>query len=226
MFCNLNHGKAVFLAPNVDISWRHTFGNRAGDRGRLGQAFDQIQNGVWLWDEIEKAHPELVQLFLQMADEARVTLACGETLDLRNIYLIVTSNLGSAEIIGREFLTFTSLERHVVNAIEQFLRPELLGRFGRPYVFRPLSRDVQVQITGQRLDELLAWELEQGRQIQPHPEVLPFLIHRGFSPRLGARPLLRFIEEMVGDAVADCLWNGGSGDGLLIVNGEQLEVVP
>ena len=207
-------------------SLENLLGNRAGDRGRLGQAYDQIPNGVWLWDEIEKAHPELVQLFLQMADEARVTLACGETLDLRNIYLIVTSNLGSAEIIGREYLTFTSLERHVVNAIEQFLRPELLGRFGRPFVFRPLGRDVQVQIAGQRLNDLLAWELKQGRQIQPHPEVLPFLIHRGFSPRLGARPLLRFIEEMVGDAVADCLWNGGSGDGLIIVNGEQLEVAP
>ena len=73
----------------------------SGDRGRLGQAHDQAPSGVWLWDEIEKAHPELVQLFLQMADEGRVTLACGETLDLRNIYLIVTSNLGSAEIIGR-----------------------------------------------------------------------------------------------------------------------------
>jgi ATP-dependent Clp protease ATP-binding subunit ClpA len=201
-------------------------GNRAGDRGRLGQAYDHTPNGVWLWDEIEKAHPELVQLFLQMADEARVTLACGETLDLRNLYIIVTSNLGSAEIIGREYLTFTSLERHVVNAIEQFLRPELLGRFGKPFVFRPLGREVQTQITGQRLDDLLAWELEQGWQLKVHPEVLPFLIHRGFSPRLGARPLLGFIEEMVGDAVAESLWNGGAGAGQLIVNGERLEVAP
>jgi ATP-dependent Clp protease ATP-binding subunit ClpA len=99
-------GAACFL--RIDCSEYKTLasaegllGNRAGDRGRLGQAHDQAPSGVWLWDEIEKAHPELVQLFLQMADEGRVTLACGETLDLRNIYLIVTSNLGSAEIIGR-----------------------------------------------------------------------------------------------------------------------------
>jgi ATP-dependent Clp protease ATP-binding subunit ClpA len=207
-------------------SMESLLGNRAGDRGRLGQAYDHSSSGVWLWDEIEKAHPELVQLFLQMADEARVTLAGGETLDLRNLYIIVTSNLGSAEIIGREYLTFTSLERHVVNAIEQFLRPELLGRFGRPFVFRPLGREVQTQITEQRLEDLLAWQFEQGWRLKVHPDVLPFLIHRGFSPRLGARPLLGFIEEMVGDAVAENLWNGGPGEGRLIVNGERLEVAP
>ena len=114
----------------------------------------------------------------------------------------------------------------MVNAIEQFLRPELLARVGRPFIFRPLDRAVQVQITGQRLADLLAWLLAHGWQFNVDPEVLPFLIHRGFSPRLGARPLLGFIEEMVGDAVAENLWNGGAGRGLLIVNGERLEVAP
>jgi ATP-dependent Clp protease ATP-binding subunit ClpA len=199
-------------------------GNRAGDPGRLGQAYARCSEGVWLWDEIEKAHPELVHWFLQMADEGQITLACGETLDLRNIYLIVTTNLGSAEIIGRENLTFTSLERHVVAAIEQFLRPELLARFGQPYVFRPLSRAVQAEIAEQRLNDLLHWHQERGRQLRPHPEVLPFLIHRGFSPRLGARPLLTFIEERVGSAVAKDLRARGNGSGMLSVNGDRLEV--
>jgi ATP-dependent Clp protease ATP-binding subunit ClpB len=199
-------------------------GNRAGDRGRLGQAYARCPEGVWLWDEIEKAHPELVQLFLQMADEGQITLACGETLDLRNIYLIVTTNLGSAEILGKEHLTFTSLERHVVHAIEQFLRPELLGRFGRPLVFHPLGRTVQAEIAEQRLNDLLRWHHERGRQIQPHPDVLPFLIHRGFSPRLGARPLVTFIEDRVGSAVSRELWADRDGSGRLVVNGERLEI--
>ena len=201
-------------------------GDRVGDRGRLGQAYDRNPRGVWLWDEIEKAHPDLIKLFLQMTSAARLTLACGDTLDLRGIYLIVTSNLGSAEITGRENLTFTSLERHVVRCIERFLSPELLARFGKPYVFRPLTRAVQAEIATQCLKDLLDWHRQQGRNIEFHPHVLSFLINRGFSPRLGARDLLAFVEESIGDAVARSLRSGGTGSGLLKVVGNRLEIVP
>lgn len=199
-------------------------GDRAGDRGRLGRAHAKAPEGLWLWDEIEKGHPELSQLFLQMADDGRVTLTCGETLDLGRIYLILTSNLGSAEIIGREHLPFTSLERHVVRAIERFLRPELLARFGSPFVFRPLGREIQSEIAGQRLADLLLWQQSKGRSITAEPEVLPFLVHRGFSRRLGARPLIAFIEENVGNAIKENLLSCGNGNGCLVVAEDRLRL--
>jgi ATP-dependent Clp protease ATP-binding subunit ClpB len=203
-------------------------GDPAGNRGRLGRAHDRSREGVWLWDEIEKGHPELVQLFLQMADAGRLTLACGDTLDLSGLYLILTTNLGSAEIIGREHLTFTSLERHVVRCIEQFLSPELVGRFTRyakPIVFRPLDRAVQAEITEQRQNDLILWQQGQARQIEVHPDVLLFLIYRGFSARLGARPLLGFIEEQIGNAIAESLIAGGTGSGTLVVVEDRLKLV-
>lgn len=192
-------------------------GDRLGDRGLLGQAYDRNPRGVWLWDEIEKAHPDLIKLFLQMTSAARLTLASGDTLDLQDIYLIVTSNLGSAEIIGRENLSFTSLERHVVRCIERFLSPELLARFGKPYVFRPLTRAVQAEIATQCLEDLLEWHRQQGRNIEFHPHVLSFLINRGFSPRLGARDLIAFVEESIGDAVAASVRTESNGSGRLQV---------
>ncbi|HOB98274.1 MAG TPA: AAA family ATPase [Verrucomicrobiota bacterium] len=209
-------------------SFTALLGDPSGNRGRLGRAYDRNREGIWLWDEIEKAHPELVQLFLQMADAGRLTLACGETLDLSGLYLVLTTNLGSAEIIGREHLTFTSLERHVVRCIEQFLSPELVGRFTRyakPIVFRPLGRAVQAEITEQGLNDLIRWHQQQGRQIKVHPDVLPFFIYRGFSARLGARGLLGFIEKQIGNAVAENLMAGGTGSGTLVAAEDRLKLI-
>ena len=204
-------------------------GDPTGHRGRLGRGYDCHPEGVWLWDEIEKAHPELVHLFLQMADTGRLTLACGETLDLSGIYLILSTNLGSAEIIGREHLTFTSLERHVVRCLEEHLSPELLGRFTRhspPIVFCPLGPEVQAEITELRLNDLLEWQRQRGRQIKVGSEVLPFLIYRGFSRRLGARPLIGFIEAQVGNAIVRRLMADGQANGTLVVQNDQLVLLP
>ena len=200
-------------------------GDRGGDRGQFGEAYLRVPHGVWLIDEIEKAHPQILQLLLQMADAGRVTQANGKTLDLSRIYLILTTNLGSAEILGREHLTFTSLERHVTRAVEQWLRPELLARLGAPYVFRPLSREVQCEIAAQRLTALLDWQRQEGRQVVAAEGVLDLLMRRGFSPRLGARPLLQASDELVGNAIAAELLRGGSGCGTLTVVGDSLELV-
>lgn len=107
---------------------RDLTGEAGRTEGRFKQTFAQVSRGVWLFDEIEKAHPEFVHLFLAMTEANRVTVASGETLNLSGLYLVVTTNLGSAEILGREHLPFTSLERHVVRSIERHFRPELLRR--------------------------------------------------------------------------------------------------
>jgi len=200
-------------------------GDRNGDQGRFGAAYSKVPAGVYLFDEIEKGHLEFVDLFLQMAGDGRVTLANGQTIDLSGIYLFVTSNLGSAEILGRQHLPFASLERHVVRRVQQHLRPELLGRFGRPFVFRALNRETQTEIALQKLEHLIEWQSERGRHITCDPEVVAFLMHRGFSNRLGARPLLDVIEEFVGNAMAENLLPGGPGSGRLVVCGDHLKLI-
>jgi ATP-dependent Clp protease ATP-binding subunit ClpA len=201
-------------------------GDRSGDDGRFGAAYARVPAGCWLFDEIEKAHKEFVDLFLQMVGDSRVTLASGRTIDLCGIYIFVTSNLGSARILGRDHLPFASIERHVIHHVQKHLRPELLGRFGRPYVFHPLSREAQTEIAEERLAQLMEWEQDHGRTITCDQAVVTFLVQRGFSSRFGARPLLETIEEFVGNAVARNLLSGGSGSGQLVVNEGQLSLVP
>lgn len=211
-----------FKTPEVVAA---LLGSRQGDPVRFAQAYAQAPRGLWLFDEIEKSDPAFVQLFLQMTDAGRLTLADGRTLDLAGLYLVLTSNLGSAEILGRKHLPFASLEKHVLHCIQRHLRPELLGRFKRPFVFRPLTREVQAEITEQRLSDLVTWERQQGRQLTYDPAVVPFLLQRGFSPRLGARPLLDKIHELVGNAIAEDLLEGGRGHGRLVIEGTQLRLV-
>jgi ATP-dependent Clp protease ATP-binding subunit ClpB len=206
-------------------SYQSLFGNRSGDAGRIGQAFAQVSSGVWHFDEIEKAHPELVHLFLQGVDAARLTLANGQTLDCRGIYFILTTNLGSAEILGRAHLPFTALEKHVTRAVQKWLRPELRGRFSRPFVFRPLDREAQREIAELYLEEIRAWNRAQGREIEFDPAVITFLICRGYSRELGARPMLQVIEELVGNPLKNDLIPGGAGSGRLVVCGDGLKLV-
>lgn len=207
-------------------SYDRLFGNRQGDVGLIGQQYRQVPKGIWLFDEIEKAHSEFVQLFLQGVDAARLRLANGEVLELRGIYFILTTNLGCAEIIGRQHLPFTTLEKHVIRSIERWMRPELRGRFSRPLVFRPLPRETQREIAEMHLVMITEHNAGQGRKISVDQEVVEFLIQRGYSPRLGARDLVRTIDELVGGAIKGALLSGGNGTGKVVVQGDGLVLVP
>jgi ATP-dependent Clp protease ATP-binding subunit ClpA len=200
-------------------------GDRQGDRGRFGEAHAQGPEGVWLFDEVEKAHPKFPQLFLQMTAAGRVTLANGETLDLARHYLVVTTNLGSGEILDRQHLPFTSLEKRVVRCIQRQLSPELLGRFGAPLVFRPLTRAVQAQITELHLGRMLEWQTTQERRVTCDPAALELILQRGFSRKLGARPLLDTLDELVGNAIVLDRESGGNGSGHLVVDNDSLLLV-
>ncbi len=103
-------------------------GEHLGERGLLGSALDKRQICTLLFDEIEKAHPRVLDLFLQMLDAARVTLADGNTLDLSGCYIVMTSNIGSAEIMGLHHSAYATMERHVLTRAQQSLRPELYAR--------------------------------------------------------------------------------------------------
>lgn len=199
-------------------------GNRLGDRGRFGEAVAAVPRGVWLFDELEKANPEFLPLLMAMTDAGRVTLANGETADLDPLYLIATTNLGSAEILGRNHLPFATLEQHVLRSIQRHFRPELVARFLPPFVFRPLDADSKRRIVLLHLRTCLEWHARQGRRLQAGMDVVNFLYLVGFSSKLGARPLVDAIYQHVGDAVVRSRLAGRAEAGRLAIVGMRLEI--
>ena len=108
-------------------------GDEAGRTGRLGEVLSKHQKGVLLFDEIEKAHRLIWDLFLQMLDAARITLADHRAYDLSGFYIVCTSNIGSQQLLRPTRLPFTTLERAVIAELHRFFRPELIGRFDEDF---------------------------------------------------------------------------------------------
>lgn len=196
-------------------------GEHAHERGILGEVLAKTPCGTLLFDEIEKAHPRIMDLFLQVLDAARVTFANGTTADLSGFYVVFTSNIASGELLDWQHSTFTTMERHVLAQAQQWLRPELYARITEKLVFQRLDYDTQVEIARMMLERQLSQMNSRGYTLVAEPEVLPLLIKEGFHLRLGARPLRDAIERLVGDAVTTSLLASGSGSGLLVVNGDQ-----
>ncbi|MEO8350120.1 MAG: AAA family ATPase [Chthoniobacteraceae bacterium] len=200
-------------------------GGTPTEQGALGNALEKSQTGTLLFDEIEKAHPRLLDIFLQMLDAARVTTASGRTLDLTGFYIVFTSNIGSAEIVSLQHSSFTTMERHVLTRAQQSMRPELYARITEKLVFNRLSYDVQLEIAAMLLAQELEFLRAKGFAISAAPDVLPFLVRRGFHPRLGARPMRDAVEKLVGDAVAERLLKSSDVMGeLSVLDGERLVV--
>ncbi len=192
------------------------------ERGNLGRCVTGATNGTLLFDEIEKAHPRIMDVFLQILDAGRVTFADGFTADLSGFYIVFTSNIASSELLDWQHSSFATMERHVLTRAQQWLRPELYARITEKLVFQRLSYEVQTDIAQLMLTRHLAMLEARGHCLVAEPDVLPFLIRHGFHPRLGARPLRDAIERLVGDAVAASLLHAGSGGGFLLVKDDRL----
>src|SRR6516162_2964809 len=183
-------------------------GGRIGEVGLLGMARAKSAVGTLLFDEIEKAHPRVLDLFLQILDAARVTMASGQTLDLSGFYVVFTSNLAAAEILNLQHSSFATMERHVLAKAQQSLRPELYARITEKLVFKRLSYDVQMEIARLHVGRELSFLESKGFHLTVGHAVVSFLMQRGFHPRLGARPLRGVIEKHLRGAVADALLAG------------------
>ena len=190
-------------------------GGKLGERGTLALARDRHDCGTLLCDEIEKAHPRVLDIFLQIFDAARVTMANGETLDLSGFYIVFTSNIAAAEMLELQHSSFATMERHVLARAQQTMRPELFARINEKLVFQRLSYDVQLEIARLLLDAELEFLRAAGHALSVDESVLPFLVQRGYHPRLGARPMRDTVEKLIGDAVAAQLLAGGSANGQL-----------
>lgn len=186
------------------------------DPGLLGRALAAHPTGTLLFDEMEKAHPDFLDLFLQMLWHGRITLSTGETKSLTGHYLVATTNIGAAEAMHMEHSTSVAVEAAVLRRVEQTLRPELIGRFDEKLVFRRLSYEVQREIC----DHLVTRELERlrrlGFDLEISLEALDFLVREGHHPHLGARPMRRVVERHIQDAVTAALFAKGFASGKLI----------
>ena len=180
-------------------------GENAGDGGLLGRTLRGITRGTLLFDEIEKAHPLVLDLFLQVLEDARITLATGEVLDLRGFYVVCTSNIGSEESMRMESAPFASIERTVSMRVRERLRPELVGRISEIIVFGRLNYATQRAIC----EEMVATEIARltalGHRVEANAGMIEILVRQGYHRTLGARPMRGTVERSLQEAVASKL---------------------
>jgi ATP-dependent Clp protease ATP-binding subunit ClpB len=193
-------------------------GARLGEAGYLGAVRERAVEGSLLFDEAEKAHPRVLDILLQLLDAARITVATGQTLDFSGFYIWLTSNIGSAELMSLQHSNEATMERHVLSRAQQALRPEIFARITEKLVFGRLSYEHQLEIAEKFLSREIEFLAARGHTLELDKAVLPFLVRKGFHPKLGARPMRDAVEKQVGDALAEHLLAGKNSGGRLLVD--------
>jgi ATP-dependent Clp protease ATP-binding subunit ClpA len=193
-------------------------GQEAGEIGLLGRALSGISQGSLLFDEIEKAHPLVLDLFLQMLDDASITFASGERKHLGQFYIVFTSNIGSGEVMRMTSAPMATVERTVLSRVGQQLRPELVGRITEKLVFGRLDFDTQREICELMIGRERARLRRLGFDFEMDDGVVEFLIRKGYHRSLGARPMRSVVERHLQDAIAQRLLSCESACGRLTVD--------
>jgi ATP-dependent Clp protease ATP-binding subunit ClpB len=190
------------------------------EAGQLTEAVRRRPYSVVLYDEIEKAHPEVLNVLLQLLDDGRLTDSKGRTVDFKNTVVIMTSNIGShyiAEGAASGELT-EGVRRQVTEALRQHFRPEFLNRVDEIIVFHPLSRDHMKQIIDIQLRGLVKRLADRKIKVELTDRAKDFLVQEGYDPSYGARPLKRTIQKRVLDSLAVRVLEGefAEGDRVLV----------
>ncbi len=173
-----------------------------------GQLTEQVRRhpyAVVLFDEIEKAHPDVFNVLLQMMDDGRLTDGRGRTVDFRNTVIIMTSNIGSAFLQAeglRSEKEFEEASKQVLNALHGHFKPEFLNRVDDVIVFRPLGKDQLVRIIELRLEDVRRLLADRKISLELTDGAKDLLFTEGFDPNFGARPLKRAIQKLVQDPLA------------------------
>ncbi len=183
--------------------------------GQLTERVRRRPYSVVLFDEIEKAHPEVFNVLLQILDDGRLTDGQGRTVNFRNTVLIMTSNIGSARILqqtvaGRDW---ESVEVEVREALHEHFRPEFLNRIDDILVFRPLSREELGRIVDLQLGSLERRLAEREIRLEVTPSARQRIADARYDPAFGARPLKRAIQRLVVDPLAMAFLEGRFEDG-------------
>jgi ATP-dependent Clp protease ATP-binding subunit ClpB len=185
--------------------------------GTLTEAVRRRPYQVILFDEIEKAHPDVFNVLLQVLDEGRLTDGQGRTVDFRNTLIVMTSNLGAEFLVSLgEKDDVDTVREQVMGVVRSHFRPEFLNRVDEIILFHRLKKEqlgaiVDIQIA--RLQKLLD---EHKIEIELKPEARALLAEKGYDPAFGARPLKRAIQKMLQDPLAEKLLGGEISDGTKI----------
>jgi ATP-dependent Clp protease ATP-binding subunit ClpB len=180
--------------------------------GQLTEAVKRRPYSILLLDEIEKAHPDVFNVLLQILDDGRLTDGKGRTVDFRNTIIIMTSNLGS-QIIKELSQDYERMQREVRQILESSFRPEFLNRIDEIIIFRALDKSTIVRIVEMQIG-LLQKRLEDKKiKLEVTPKAVELLAERGYDPVYGARPLRRTIQQEVQNALALGLLEGRYGEG-------------
>jgi ATP-dependent Clp protease ATP-binding subunit ClpB len=182
--------------------------------GQLSEAVRRRPYSVVLFDEIEKAHADVFNVFLQVFDDGRLTDGQGRTVNFTNTVIIMTSNVGSDLIkqMGAH-ASQNDLRRAVMSALDRHFRPEFLNRLDEIIVFQPLTQDNIVHIVDIQLARLQRLLANRRVTLELTPGAKIFLAERGFDPVFGARPLKRVMQRELQDTLANAILNAQVREG-------------
>ena len=190
--------------------------------GQLTEAVRRKSYCVILLDEIEKAHPEVFNMLLQIFDDGHLTDAKGRKVDFRNTIIVMTSNIGSdlirqdrsigfaarGEAAQAESETYERMKGNVMDEVKRFFRPEFLNRIDGTVVFHALTAEHMLQIVDLMLAEVASNLIEKGIDMEVTQEAKNWLAEQGYDPTFGARPLRRIIQDNIEDKLSDAVLGG------------------
>lgn len=194
--------------------------------GQLTEQVRQRPYCVVLFDEVEKAHPDVMNLLLQILEEGRLTDSFGRKIDFRNTIIIMTSNLG-ADLIRRStevgfgvqegMLDYKSIQEKIESSVKKGFKPEFLNRLDGIVIFKPLDRTNLFKVIDLEIKKVITRLAKKNITIALDEKAKDFLVQKGFQPEMGARPLRRVIEQYLEDPLAEkLLLNPGKGGSWLV----------
>jgi ATP-dependent Clp protease ATP-binding subunit ClpB len=184
--------------------------------GQLTESIRRKPYSVILLDEVEKAHPDVFNILLQVLDDGRLTDGQGRVVDFRNTVIIMTSNVGSDIIRERVGLDADETKQEVLEILSKTFRPEFLNRIDEIIVFHPLLRHEIGRIVRIQLDGLNARLKDQGIQLEISPAAEEELTAVGYDPVYGARPLKRAVQSLILNPLAQKILSGGISQGSVV----------
>ena len=233
---------AMIRIDMSEFQERHTVSRLVGappgyvgydEAGQLTEAVRRRPYSVVLFDEIEKAHPDVFNTMLQLLDDGRLTDAQGRTVNFQNTVIIMTSNVGSQHLVSTKQFGFTSAdgvdfaetERRAMDALERSFRPEFINRVDEIIVFEPLSREDVLEIVGIMLSRMNKHLEGQRVSVEVTQAAKEYIAEQGYDPKFGARPLARAIRRHVENPLSSRIIGGEFDPGDTVVvdrSGEEL----
>jgi ATP-dependent Clp protease ATP-binding subunit ClpC len=193
--------------------------------GQLTERIRRRPYAVVLLDEIEKAHPDVFNMLLQIMEEGQLTDSFGRHVDFRNVVLIMTSNIGAELIKNKggfgfskpsEEASYEKMKQMLTAEIERYFRPEFINRLDDVIVFRPLNRNDLINIVEYELKKVRARLAERSLTLELDEKAKDFLIEKGYNPDFGARPLRRAIEQRLEDPLSEAILRGEFKSGQIV----------